>query len=51
MPKRKDETSEVRLLQRDKIRDPPTGGPTSDPVEPVAQTVGPPTRGGDGDDQ
>jgi hypothetical protein len=51
MSEREYEKSEPRLLHKDKIRDPPTGGKTSDPVEPAAQTVDPPSRGGDGDNQ
>jgi hypothetical protein len=41
--------SEKKVWGKDDVRDPP-GGPTPDPVEPVAQNVEPPKRGG-GDDQ
>jgi hypothetical protein len=37
-------------LSEDRFRDPPTSGHTSDSIEPVAQSIDPPSRGGDGDD-
>jgi len=51
MSEREYEKAEPRLLKKDKIRDPLTGGKSSDPVEPMPQTVDPPSRGGDGDNQ
>ena len=44
------EKGEPMRLRKDGDRDPLTGGKTSDPVEPLPQTVDPPTRGG-GDDE
>jgi hypothetical protein len=42
---------EPRLKRGDDCRDPPDGGLTMPPSEPIVQDSDPPKRGGDGDNQ